>query len=76
MTTLPEIESAIQQLPESDIRQLSGWLQAYLDEMWDRQIESDLASGKLDRLIACAEADIDANRVKDLDEVFRDLTQR
>jgi hypothetical protein len=72
MTTLPEIESAIQQLPESDIRQLSGWLQAYLDEMWDRQIESDLASGRLDRLIARAEADIDANRVKDLDEVFHD----
>lgn len=72
MTTLPEIESAIQQLPESDIRQLSGWIQAYLDEMWDRQIESDLASGKLDRLITRAEADIAANRVKDLDEVFHD----
>jgi hypothetical protein len=70
MTTLPEIESAIQQLPESDIRQLSGWIQTYLDEIWDRQIESDLASGKLDRLIARAEADIAANRVKDLDEVF------
>jgi hypothetical protein len=76
MTTLPEIESAIQQLPESDIRQLSEWLQIYLDEIWDRQIESDLASGKLDRLIARAEADISANRVKDLDEVFNDLTQR
>ncbi len=72
MTTLPEIESAIQQLPESDIRQLSGWIQTYLDEMWDRQIESDLASGKLDRLIARAEADIAANRVKDLDEIFHD----
>jgi hypothetical protein len=72
MTTLPEIESAIQQLPESDVRQLSGWIQTYLDEMWDRQIESDLASGKLDRLIARAEADIDANRVKDLEEVFHD----
>jgi hypothetical protein len=72
MTTLPEIESAIQQLPESDIRQLSEWIQTYLDEMWDRQIESDLASGKLDRLIARAETDIAANRVKDLDEVFHD----
>ena len=33
MTTLSEIESAIQQLPESDIRQLSEWIQAYVDEM-------------------------------------------
>lgn len=71
MTTLPEIEAAIKQLPENDIRQLAVWLQDYLDEVWDRQIEADLASGKLDILIAKAEADIEANRMKDLDEVFR-----
>jgi hypothetical protein len=58
MTTLSEIESALQQLPESDTRQLSEWIQTYVDERWDRQIESDLASGKLDHLIARAEADI------------------
>jgi hypothetical protein len=33
MTALSEIEFAIQQLPESDIRQLSEWIQAYVDEM-------------------------------------------
>jgi hypothetical protein len=71
MTTLPEIEAAIRQLPEDDVRQLSVWLQEYLDEMWDRQIGDDLASGKLDKLIAKAEADIAANRVSDLNEVFR-----
>lgn len=71
MTTLPEIEAAIKQLPEGDIRQLSVWLQEYLDEMWDRQIEADLALGKLDKLIAKTEADIAANRVRDLDEVLR-----
>lgn len=69
MITLLEIETAIQQLPESDIRQLSGWLQSYMDEMWDRQIESDLASGKLDHLMDRAEADIAANRIKNLKEV-------
>lgn len=72
MTTLPEIEAAIKQLPESDIRQLAFWLQEYLDEMWDRQIEADLALGKLDNLIARAEADIAANRVRDLNEVLCD----
>jgi hypothetical protein len=70
MNTLLEIEEAIQRLPESDIRQLSGWIQSRVDEMWDRQIEADLASGKLDRLIARAEADISANKVKPLDEVL------
>ena len=70
MTTLPEIEAAIKQLPEGDVRQLSAWLQEYLDEMWDRQIDADLVSGKLDKLIAKAEADITANRVRSLDEVL------
>lgn len=55
MNTRLEIESAIKQLPEDEVRNLAGWLQEYLDEMWDRQIEADLASGKLDRLIAQAE---------------------
>ena len=71
MTTLLEIEAAIKQLPESDVRQLAAWLQEYLDEKWDRQIEEDLASGKLDNLIAQAEADIAANNVRDLDEILR-----
>lgn len=71
MTTLPEIEAAIKQLSENDVRQLSVWLQNYLDEMWDQQIETDLASGKLNQLIAKAEAHIAANQVRDLDEVLR-----
>ena len=70
MITLLEIETAIKQLPEGDIRQLSGWLQAYMDEMWDRQIEADLVSGKLDHLIDRAEADIAANKIKDLNEIL------
>ena len=71
MTTLLEIEAAIKQLPESDVRQLAAWLQTYLDETWDQQIEEDLTSGKLDNLIAQAEADIETNNVRDLDEVLR-----
>ncbi|MBE9201422.1 MULTISPECIES: hypothetical protein [unclassified Nodularia (in: cyanobacteria)] len=71
MTNLPEIEAAIQKLPENDIRQLAAWLLNYLDEVWDQQIETDLASGKLNHLIAKAEADVAANKVRDLDEVLR-----
>jgi hypothetical protein len=72
MNTLPEIEAAIRQLPKTDARQLAIWLQDYLNDMWDKQIETDLLSGKLDSLIAKAEADIAANRVRDLDEVLND----
>jgi hypothetical protein len=37
----------------------------YLDEMWDRQIEADLASGKLNRLIAQDEEDMATNNVRE-----------
>ncbi|MEC4815650.1 MAG: hypothetical protein SAK29_20595 [Scytonema sp. PMC 1069.18] len=72
MTNRLEVESAIKQLPEGEIRALAKWLQDYLDEIWDRQIEADLAAGKLDHLIARAEADIANKNVRDLDEVLDD----
>ena len=72
MNTRLEVELAIKQLPEDEVRNLARWLQKYLDERWDKQIEADLASGKLDRLIAQAEADIATNNVRDLDEVLHD----
>ncbi|MGB3311423.1 MAG: hypothetical protein WBG32_05170 [Nodosilinea sp.] len=71
MTTLSEIETAITRLPEQDARQLAIWLQDYLDEVWDRQIEQDLETGKLDNLIAKADAEIASNQVRDMDEVLR-----
>ncbi|MBA3923461.1 MAG: hypothetical protein H0X31_17910 [Nostocaceae cyanobacterium] len=72
MTNRLEVESAIKQLPEGEIRALANWLQEYLDEMWDSQIEADLVAGKLDHLIARAEAHIATNNVRDLDEVLND----
>ncbi|MGB3291421.1 MAG: hypothetical protein WBB01_00350 [Phormidesmis sp.] len=75
MTNLAEIESAIQKLPQVEIRQLVDRLQAYLEAEWDKQIETDAASGKLDALISRAEADIDAGWVKSLDESWDDLDE-
>jgi hypothetical protein len=71
MITRLEVESAIKQLPEGEVREIAKWLQDYLDETWDRQIEADLASGKLDSLIDRAEADLANGNVRDLDEVLR-----
>jgi hypothetical protein len=71
MTNRLEVESAIKQLPEGEVRDLAKWLQNYLDERWDRQIAADLASGKLDHLIAQAEANIANSNLRDLDEILR-----
>ena len=70
MTTVTEIEAAIRQLTEDEARQLSAWLVSYLDDAWDTQMKTDVESGRLDALIAKAEADITAGKVRDLDEVL------
>ncbi|MEL7083278.1 MAG: hypothetical protein AAGM36_02155 [Cyanobacteria bacterium J06597_1] len=70
MTTLTEIEAAIKQLSQDDARKLADWLQSYVDDAWDKQIEEDLKLGKLDKLISQAEADIAAGNVRELDEVL------
>jgi hypothetical protein len=70
MLTRLELESAIKQLPEAEVRDLARWIQDYFDERWDQQMETDWATGKLDRLIAQAEADIANGNARDLDEVL------
>ncbi|MEM7760552.1 MAG: hypothetical protein AAF298_20835 [Cyanobacteria bacterium P01_A01_bin.40] len=68
MKTLSEIEQAIKELPTKEARQLAGWLNNYLDDAWDRQMQTDLSTGKLDKFIAKAESEIEANQVRDLDK--------
>lgn len=70
MNSLPEIETAITQLSKVEARQLLDWLQIYLNDAWDRQIEEDAKSGRLNKLIQQAKLDIAENRIKPLDEIL------
>ncbi len=70
MSTVAEIENALQALPLAEARKVAGWLQQYLDEKWDRQIDADIAAGKLDQLAEKAVGDYRAGRVKPLDEII------
>lgn len=70
MSNLQEIETKIKQLPNDEIHQLAQWLNNYVDDLWDQQIEIDLAEGKLDKIIAKAEADILENNTKEIDEIL------
>jgi len=72
MNKLTEIKTAIADLPEAEMRQLSDWLQTYLSDRWDQQMAADASSGKLDKLLQKVNADIEANRIKPLDEIFHD----
>ena len=48
MATIQEIKSAIGALPHEDYIQLLGWIHNMDWSEWDKQLEDDVASGKLD----------------------------
>ena len=70
MSTVAEIEHALQALPLAEARKVAGWLQQYLDAKWDRQIDADIAAVKIDQLAEKAVGDYRAGRVKPLDEII------
>ena len=57
MSTLAEIEQAIEKLPREDLFQLTAWLSTHFSDAWDRQIEEDIVAGRLDDLAAEAIAE-------------------
>jgi len=50
MTRLEELEMAIESLPEKEYSEFRRWSLAHDWAKWDRQIEADSASGRLDFL--------------------------
>lgn len=70
MSTIAEIEDALRTLPVKDAATVAGWLQRYLDEHWDQQIDDDIAAGRLDRIAERSLHAYQAARVKPLDEVI------
>lgn len=51
MTTVQEIQAAIQSLSSDEFTYLREWMMELDWEEWDREIEKDSASGKLDFLV-------------------------
>jgi hypothetical protein len=57
MTAVKAIEAAVKALAPQDLAEFRAWFAEYDLAAWDAQIESDVRSGKLDRLLAEAEQD-------------------
>ena len=64
--TVKGIEKAIAKLPENDLSDLREWFYKFDNEVWDKQFESDVNAGKLDRLAEKAISDYRAEKCKDL----------
>ncbi|MEQ1672727.1 MAG: hypothetical protein ABL893_17890 [Hyphomicrobium sp.] len=66
MTKLEAIEKAIAELSTEEIAKLRAFLDELEADLWDAQIERDVASGKLDQLAERAMENYRAGKFKDL----------
>jgi hypothetical protein len=62
MTTIKEIEEAVAKLPKPDLDEFRSWFEKFDAELWDKQFEEDVQSGKLDQLADQALKDFEEGR--------------
>lgn len=65
MSTVQELEAAVQRLSPEDRAAFRAWFIEFDAEEWDRQFEADVAAGRLDWLVAEALHDRQAGRCTD-----------
>ena len=66
MTTVEDIEKAIEKLPPSELDRLRAWFEEFQAERFDDKIARDAEAGKLDRLADEALADFRKGRAREL----------
>jgi hypothetical protein len=64
MSTLEQIEAAIENLPREDFFRLHEWIRDRFDDEWDKQLAEDVSSGRLDAVAREALAEYRAGRSK------------
>ena len=66
MTKLEALEEEIKKLAPEELAQLREWLLEHESDEWDREIERDAASGKLDKLFEKSLADHRAGKSREI----------
>ena len=66
MSTVAEIKAAIARLTLEERAGVARCLHEWEDDAWDKQMQQDLAAGKLDSLLARADNDIAEGKLRDL----------
>jgi hypothetical protein len=59
MSTVEEIERAVRELPPEELALFRAWFAEFDAGVWDRQIEADVAAGRLDALAEAGEERLD-----------------
>jgi hypothetical protein len=63
--SLSEIKTAVRELSPKELAELSAFIAKQDNAAWDRQIDADAASGKLDFLFDEAENERKAGKLRD-----------
>jgi hypothetical protein len=58
--SVQEVEAAIAQLSAREFAELTVWFENYRAQVWDDQIERDLAAGRLDAVLAEVDREYEA----------------
>ena len=66
MGAVEKLELLIKSLSPEELAQFREWFAEFDAQIWDRQIETDTAAGKLDRLIEDSMADHRNNKPRPL----------
>jgi len=66
MSKVEQIEQQVQSLSQEELAQFRAWFLEFDWAMWDRQLERDVASGKLDALADKALRDHASGKTKPL----------
>ncbi|MBT9099322.1 hypothetical protein KFZ76_16630 [Methylovulum psychrotolerans] len=66
MVVISEIEEAVATLSREDLSAFRDWFQAFDAKAWDKQLEDDVAAGRLDALAEEALRDLREGRCTDL----------
>jgi hypothetical protein len=64
--SLHELEAAVTQLPIEELTAFARWFEEYLADAWDRRIEADIQTGRLDEAGRRADGDFEEGRCKPL----------
>jgi hypothetical protein len=60
--SVQELQSAVAGLSPGELAAFAQWFENFVADEWDKQIEADVLSGKLDHLARRADEHFDAGR--------------
>jgi hypothetical protein len=66
MTKLEALEKVVTALSPEELAEFRAWLAEYEWQLWDDELEHDVAAGKLDDLVAEALADAERGDTREL----------